>query len=237
VRIVTWNCNGAFRKKFEKASELDADIYVIQECENPLLSADQKYKEWAKNFHWVGDNRHRGLGIFARSSLLLMKLDWNCQFGDRSLKYFLPCSVNNQFNILAVWTQQDPFDGFSYIGQFWKYLQINREKLSHSIIAGDLNSNSRWDINGRSWNHSNVVFDLHKMGIYSLYHKESNEAQGLETVPTFYLQRKLAKPYHIDYCFASIKIADALKSIRIGSVENWLKYSDHLPIFCEFETF
>ena len=35
MKIISWNCNGKFREKFSAILEEDADIYVIQECENP----------------------------------------------------------------------------------------------------------------------------------------------------------------------------------------------------------
>ncbi len=36
MKIVSWHCNGAFRKKYSILFEkIPADIYVIQECENP----------------------------------------------------------------------------------------------------------------------------------------------------------------------------------------------------------
>jgi|GEM_PF-7092758 len=36
MRIISWNCGGAYRKKIDKVLELNPDIAVIQECEFKL---------------------------------------------------------------------------------------------------------------------------------------------------------------------------------------------------------
>ena len=38
MKIISWNCNGALWKKFNLLEKLDADILVIQECEDPRRS-------------------------------------------------------------------------------------------------------------------------------------------------------------------------------------------------------
>ena len=47
MKVVTWNCNGALRKKFEHLSDLNADIYVIQECEDPARIQDKAFHTYA----------------------------------------------------------------------------------------------------------------------------------------------------------------------------------------------
>jgi hypothetical protein len=37
LRIVSWNCAGGLRKKWHALAEFNADLLVIQECENPAL--------------------------------------------------------------------------------------------------------------------------------------------------------------------------------------------------------
>ena len=59
--------------------------------------------------------------------------------------------------------------------------------------------------------------------------------QGEEKHPTFFLQRNLYMPYHIDYCFASADILDKVQNVEIGTYENWSSYSDHAPLTIDFD--
>lgn len=234
MKIVTWNCNGAFRNKFENITDFNADIYIIQECENPAESQHQKYKEWAENYIWIGDTRHRGLAVFAKPEMKLDKLNWSNQYKDHLVKHFLSCEVNQSFDLLAVWNHSNNSPTFGYIGQLWKYLQVNKENFDKTIIAGDFNSNVIWDKWDRWWNHSDVVRELKDLGIESLYHKYTGEKQGEETNATLFFRRNKDRPYHIDYVFGSQEFSNRLITIEVGSVKKWLEISDHVPIFCEF---
>ena len=173
MKIVTWNCNGGFRNKIKEIEKLEADIYVIQECENPKHSKGE-YGKWAENYLWVGESKHKGLGIFASSSVKIEQLNWE----GNGLQLFLPVRVNNQFNLVGVWTKQANSPTFRYIGQLWKYLGLHKQKMatSHTVVCGDLNSNKIWDLNhDRQWNHSAVVRELNAINMVSLYHTVTGE--------------------------------------------------------------
>jgi exonuclease III len=232
MRYVSWNCNGAFRKKFERLISLEADVYIIQECEDPARASDKMYKAWAQNYLWIGKNKNKGLGVFASPTTKLEKIEWSNQFEDHEVNYFLPCLINNQHQLLAVWAHHNDSPTFGYIGQFWKYLKINFDSFDNILIGGDLNSNVIWDKWDRWWNHSDVLAILLEKQIVSLYHLNFNEKQGEETIPTFYLQRKPSKPYHIDYFFGS-PIFQSNFEYRFGNFEEWLEISDHIPITFE----
>jgi exonuclease III len=227
MKIVTWNCNGAFRNKFEFINHIDADILIIQECEDPAHSKDIAYKSWASNYLWLGTNKNSGLGVFAKETISVKSLEWN----SLGLESFIPFRINDNLTILAVWTRQANSPTFQYIGQLWKYLQAHQSKLpfSQAVICGDFNSNACWDKWDRWWNHSDVVSDLEKIGIHSIYHHIKQEAQGKESSPTFYTHRKIEKPYHIDYAFASKALLTSAQ-LEIGNPTEWLKLSDHMPI-------
>jgi len=216
LKIVTWNCNGAFRKKFNIILDFNADIYIIQECENPVESKHIEYQKWAKNYLWIGDSKNKGLGIFASSGVKLEKLDWTNKFKNHSVKHFLPCKINQEFDLLAIWTHRNNSPNFGYIGQLWKYIQLNKDKLNGMLIAGDFNSNTIWDEWDRWWNHSDVVNELKEFGIQSIYHELTGEEQGKESIPTLYFRKKISRPYHIDYIFGAKSFIERTKKLEIG---------------------
>ena len=234
MKIITWNCNGAFRKKYHLFDNTPYDVLVVQECEDPKYST-KEYKRWASNYLWIGTNKNKGLGIFVKDNQTLKLLNWsdkNSNYQNEMLELFLPIKVDNII-IVGVWTKHAKSEVFGYIGQFWKYLQLHKKKLDNEkvIILGDFNSNKIWDKWDRWWNHSDCVKELEDLKIKSLYHLLTDEKQGEESKPTFFLQRKLEKKYHIDYVFLSESLITKNTNLSIGEAETWLENSDHLPIF------
>ncbi|MBN8430420.1 endonuclease/exonuclease/phosphatase family protein [Microbulbifer salipaludis] len=247
MNFVTWNCNGGLRNKLKEAESLDADILIIQECEDPERST-QAYRDWAGEYLWVGKNKNKGIGIFPKNGNEVTLLNWSGSYSipglisssasttwsTAELQLFLPFRINNHYNVLACWTKGSDSQAFGYIGQLWKYLQIHRTELSapNTIIAGDLNSNKVWDKPDRWWNHTDTFNEIANIGLQSLYHYQSREIAGKETQPTFFLHRKQHKPYHIDYVLLPQNLLDEAK-LSIGEYNKWITVSDHLPLIFE----
>jgi len=222
MKIVSWNCAGKFRAKFEALRDLNADIYVIQECENPEHTNDSLYKSFASNYLWTGENKNKGLGIFAKSEILLKENPWD-KF---CLRHFISAQINNQFDIVAVWACKP------YIAEYYVYQSINLPHFNKdTVIIGDFNSNAKWDKPKDARTHKAIVEQLKNIGLVSAYHHLSNDIQGHESVNTFYLYRHLDRGYHIDHCFAS---PTHIGSYKILNGPAWLAHSDHMPIILEY---
>jgi len=237
MKIITWNCNMAFRKKAALVHKFKPDILVIPECEHPEKMIFDNENLKPNSWLWFGSNQNKGLGIFAYGDL---KFKVHRKHNPE-LKTIIPITVSNntgiRFTLFAIWAYNplDP-DG-TYVTQVWKavnhYGRLLRRK--QTLLIGDFNSNTIWDLPRREGNHSTVVKLLEKKGIHSTYHRHFNQEQGRELHPTLYMYRHKDKPYHIDYCFASEDMIDKLQSVEIGDHEFWSKYSDHVPVIVEFK--
>ena len=52
---------------------------------------------------------------------------------------------------------------------------------------------------------------------------------------SFFMYRKIEKPYHIDYCFASSNILKNGCRITFEDFNSWIDLSDHCPIVVDFD--
>ena len=231
MKIITWNCNGKFSTKFSAILEEDADIYVIQECENPLIIDSQYYKDFASNYYWVGENKDYGLGIFARDNVKMELVDLD----DKGLRYFLPVKVNDDFNLLGVWTNPD-MEGrkeIYYPKEITRYYEEHKDSgffNEDMIICGDFNCDVRLANKRHGKNVYEMIEKLSEKGLVDIYHYLTGEQEGKESIATFYWYRHLDKPFHLDHIFSA---PDKVKDLQIGDADKWLELSDHMPLIFE----
>ena len=226
MKIVSWNCNGKFSDVFKEIIKENADIYVIQECEDPSKSKVEEYKEFASNYHWVGENIHKGLGIFASDDIKLDLVDLD----DGGLRYFIPVRVNDSFNLLGIWTNPNvKYKVNEYPNEITRYYELHKDSGFFNedlIMCGDFNCDARL----KSTHAKNVYRMIEKMseiGLVDTYHYLKEEKQGEESQATFFMYRHLDKPYHLDHVFAS---EGRINELEIGDEVKWTQLSDHLPI-------
>ena len=226
----------AYRKKADFILVYKPDILIVPECEHPdkLLFPIDTPKP--TDILWFGKNQSKGLAIFSYSNFRFKVLDNHNQ----DLQMIIPIAVTDGqfgFNLFAIWANNPTDRDGQYIEQVWKAVHHYNNLLTDTktILVGDFNSNTIWDRKHRQSNHSNVVKFLEDKGIFSTYHLHHKQTQGTEEHPTLYMYRHKDKPYHIDYCFASKDLLDKVSSVEIGDFDEWIKYSDHVPVVVTFD--
>jgi exodeoxyribonuclease-3 len=235
MKLITWNCQGAFRKKANAILVLKPDILIVQECEHPdKLIFDSEFKK-PTEILWFCDNPNKGLGVFSYGKYSIEPLK---QYNSE-IKFIAPikvCIENIDLVLFAIWANHKTDPDGQYIEQVWKAIHFYEEHLkgNNVILAGDFNSNTIWDRPRRIGNHSDVVNKLTEKNIHSIYHIKYKQIQGKEKHPTFHLQKNLNKPYHIDYVFASNNLVEGLKKIEVGTFDQWKTFSDHIPLIVKF---
>ena len=235
MKIITWNCNMAFRKKADVILTCKPDILIVPECEHPDKLLFNSGTPRPTDILWFGQNQNKGLGIFSYSDFRFKVPDVH----NDHFKMIVPVAVTGaqfDFTLFAIWANNSEDPDGQYITQVWKAIHHYDSLITNkkTILIGDFNSNTIWDKPKREGNHSTVVKKLEAKEIHSVYHKHFDQTQGKEQHATFYLYKHKHKTYHIDYCFASIDMLEHLKSVEIGDYESWIKYSDHVPVMVSF---
>ncbi|WP_027722467.1 endonuclease/exonuclease/phosphatase family protein [Maridesulfovibrio zosterae] len=234
MKIISWNCQMALRKKLEPIQIQQPDIFVVPESEHPDKINFEKYDLSCAEAVWVGDNLNKGLGIYSFSD---MKLSLHESYTDK-FRHIAPVTVTTDeedFMLLAVWAMLCKEDrNQRYIGQVYRALQYYQNLIDEkTIIIGDFNWNINFDKDKKTENFKDVVELLKVHNIHSVYHHQNNEDMGQETFNTFYMHKNLEKGYHIDYCFVSSgRLSETKIEVKKYSVIK--SVSDHTYLSIEF---
>ena len=225
IRIISWNCNMAYAAKQEDILALHPDVVLLQECSERHIKASG-----APFAHWVGKNPHKGLGVlgFGQHAYTL-----NSAYTP-TYPWFLPFRVEDEhLNVLGVWAHVKERQE--------RYVRITHQAIDYyhafleaglSLVIGDFNSNTIWDAAHAGYSHSALVEKLEQLQMRSVYHAQTQEPQGRETVSTFYLYRHPNKGYHLDYVFVSESLLVNV-TLTIPDPGKWLQSSDHLPLLLD----
>ena len=237
MRIISWNCQGGYRKKIDNILEIKPDIVVIQECENlERLRAFCKEKIPLKSFWFGGFYPHRGVGVFFYKDYQILSMENNI-----SIEFIVPMKIMNkfEFHLFAIWAMapMGKDKGKSYTYQIektvTKYGDILKNNLS--ILIGDYNTpNIEKPVEKTGFM---VIEEFKKLEIFSAYHEYFEKDYGKHNQYTFYQHKNTEFKHMLDYCFASKSIIERISNVEIGKYEDWIKFSDHCPLIVDIDGF
>ena len=237
MRIISWNCQGGYRKKIDNILELDPDIVVIQECESlERLRVFCKEKIPLKSFWFGGFYPHRGVGVFFYKDYQILSMENNI-----SIEFIVPMKIMNNFEfcLFAIWAMAPLGEdkGKSYTYQIEKTVKKYEGILKNnlSILIGDYNTpNIEKPVEKTGFM---VIEEFKKLEIFSAYHEYFEKDYGKHNQYTFYQHKKKEVKHMLDYCFASKSIIEKIRNVEIGKYEDWIEYSDHCPLIVEIDGF
>ena len=227
MKIITWNCNLNFAKKYQYLEDQDADILIIQECEK--LKEDY-FPD--RKFFWTGRIENKGLGILLKDQSAHQHSSFN-----QDLINFLPVETDTM-KILGVWAYNHRAVKFgdNVSGNTFDAINHYKDWLSQdpkpSIFGGDFNNSIIWDKSNNENNFANINKELEEMDFKSSYHYFREEEFGSEIQPTFFHTKNESKKYHIDYLYSKFL---KVNSLEVGSYFDWIQKSDHCPVVTEFK--
>jgi exodeoxyribonuclease-3 len=232
MRIIIWNCNMALHDKYKHLLALKPDVAIIPECANVDLIRKKAPDFVHSSSIWVGDNCHKGLGVFAFGAY---KAELSAIYDGR-FPHVSPIRIDGptKFNLLAVWACHAHANSYeARQGPLMRALRAYGEFLDDgpTVVAGDFNDNVLWD---KPQKHGTNVRALTAFGLRSAYHQSRDVNQGQEPEPTiFWRNRKIDGPrYHIDYCFVPESWINEDLAVDVGHFQDWvgIGLSDHVPM-------
>lgn len=235
MRVIAWNCKGAFERKHPSIAALKPDVLVVPEAGRLAGLSHVLGESPINSVQWIGDNPKKGLAVISYGDVALRL---HASY-DPTLRWILPLEVlgPSPFTLFAIWAMPDVSTG--------RYLQclvdacVSYRSLLSSprvVLAGDFNNNVVFDSPRKPLKFVELLATLEAFGLRSLYHEQLGCEHGAEPDPTFFLYHRTKNPHHIDFIFADAEMCASGFSLTVGKHAEWGKSSDHMPLACDFGT-
>jgi len=236
LRLVAWNCAGAFHRKIDHLLQLEPDIAIVSEACVPNRLALPHGTTTA----WVGRRAHKGLLIVGFGD---WTVNWYSDYESR-LEWILPVTIDGpaRFNLLGVWAMNHrsqfhfPDRGTPQpLAALGVYADLISDRPT--VVAGDFNGSVYWDTPKRP-KFAALVSAYRDCGLISAYHAVGAMDFGDEEQPThWWRDRRIDGPtYHIDYAFVPNSWVQRTH-VEIGGFADWVTRagSDHAPIIVDVD--
>ena len=115
LKIITWDCIMAYRRKADYILKYKPDILIVPECEHPDKLKFKSDTPIPKDILWYGNNQNKGLGVFSYSNYKFKLLNIH----NADLKIILPIAVTGgkiDFTLFAIWANNPQDRDYNYIG-------------------------------------------------------------------------------------------------------------------------
>jgi exodeoxyribonuclease-3 len=203
MRLITWNCKGAFHRKHPFVAALRPDVLIVPECEKLPGIAQLLDSKPVRSFEWFGSNPRKGLAVVSYGDYALtVHPDY-----DPRHQWIAPLSVSGPlpFVLFAVWTLPLGQRGGRYVRPLFEAFDSYGSLIQDSQVvwAGDFNASFVFDTPSRKYKFRDFVALLSRTGLHSLYHLHHMCDHGEEPDETFFLHHRADRGFHIDYVFAS----------------------------------
>lgn len=219
MRPISWNCCGKdVDIRLQHLAPLQADLVCLQECRGEHSSVGSVVSSQRSS--------HKGIAIWVKKACSIVQSTTSL-----SAPHHVRATVTKygSFNVIGVWTHQEPTYPKSLKAVLDAYLDINQMP---TVIMGDFNSHPQFDRSNRGYTHHELVSDLNQLGLVSAYHHFHRCQPGDESHPTYFHQRKHHQPFHLDYCFVPEAWAHNIESVTIPGFDDFSS-SDHRPLIVD----
>jgi hypothetical protein len=224
MRLVAWNCQDAFRNKYEALLRLKPDIAVVSEARRTCLNVVDRI---ATSSDWVGETNSKGLGMISFNGWQLTRAGLAI-----AESWFAPVIASKGetiVQVVGVWVK--PNQG-SYVKPTLRSLDALREFIAASptIVVGDFNQSVNFG-GSPGGRFQDVLDAFDRLQMVSAWHARHGETHGAESQPTLHQNRKAHDPFHIDYAFVPKNHISTI-DVGIGTFEDYVaaELSDHVPL-------